>query len=189
MTASNLKLFFGGAWALKRLHVLSFALICAMVLLPSMAHASHHLQITPATCMPDESDAVSPPEYLFGTDGSASFAAGKTGIVTLRCNITNPVDTGGNPVWSDSEIYFQDDSTLASNHVWVYLHQIANSTGADTSELLLNSDSWDATSGWTFNSHILSSIVFDFVNNHYFVEIHLHRLSTTVNEKLLLVAF
>lgn len=188
MKTPDPKLFPSMLLARKRMHLMSFALMAAILCLPAVAHASHHLQITPATCMPDDSDWVTPTEFAFNSDGSLAFASGKTGIVTLRCNITNVQDSGANPAsWTNSEIYYQDDSIVAFDHVIVYLYQINNTTGASAVETLLNSDSSDPAPAWTFSSHTLTT-TFDFATNHYFIEIHLHRVSTTANEKLLLVA-
>lgn len=173
-----------------RFNLMSLALWGALVMLPGVAHASHHLAITPATCMPDDSDWAAPVEFAFNTDGSASFASGKSGIVTLRCNITNVQDDGSNPTdWTSSEITFQDSSTVVNEHVIVTLRQIDNVTGAVTSETLLNSDDSDPTTGLLKVNHTLTTISFDFGFNTYYIDIHLHRTGTTATEKVLFVGF
>lgn len=168
-------------------HPLAGALLIALTMLPAAAEA-HHYTITPDSCTPSAADVVSP-KWVNLTDGSLGFAAGKTGVITLLCNIPNITDDGTNPAdWTTVEITFQDSSTAFQEFVAVTLRQVNNRTGLATSESLLNSDAADPTSGWRTLVHTLTT-KFDFTSNHYYVSLILWRSNTNSLEKILYVGF
>jgi hypothetical protein len=173
----------------NRFQIFGAALLAVSVLLPGAAQANSRWSATPATCMPDENDLVAPLKFKFDVDGSATFASGMSGIVTLRCNITNPQDDGTNPTgWTSAYVVYQDSSTTPNEHVRVVLHQVEKYTGTDTTEEVWNSDDYDGFPSWVAGNQGISTI-FDFSVNTYYVTIYLRRTSTTATEKILHVGF
>ena len=102
-----------------------------------------------------------------------------TGSITARCNVTNPLDNGGNPNWDLLEVvYFKQVET---SRVIVQLVRVSNSTGGVYTIETFDTDdpSYDNTSPTAQTRNKFFDYTFDFEKFAYFIEIKVRRESNT----------
>lgn len=147
--------------------------------LPAWTHVA-------STCAIDEGSLV---KYQFNfsdfgfkagmySTASTAFPNGLEPI-TVRCNVTNPVDFD-NPKWNTLILGYQDqDGTAAANRVVATLYSVSRTTGVNTAITSFDSNSSAQTirgEGYT-----VFAKPFDFLNNEYYVEIAVTRRNTEFN--------
>ena len=109
------------------------------------------------------------------------------GEIYTRCNVTNPLDDGGNPDWSLLEVvYFDQDGQSESYQVTAELVRVSNSSGGiytlatfDSNDFVESLDAQTRTEDFNDN--------FDFSEFAYYVEIKVVRENATNNPAVSIV--
>ncbi len=160
---------------------LTLAACCCAALLASTSGASAQVWTgVAAACVPDESSAGS-------YDMSAArfqFAAGKTGAIYARCNVTNPSDAGflldG---WNYLEAAMIDpDGIGTGSQIKVSLIRVSNSTGGVYTVATLDSNTNASTAQRVDGADF--SHVFNFADYAYYVQLEVKRTATSANPNI-----
>jgi hypothetical protein len=132
-----------------------------------------------ATCTVDE-DSVSKYQTL---GPELRFRGVETGVVTARCNVTNPRDDGQNPQWGVMEVAFRDPDGPGRNRVQVWLKRVTNNGGIATLA------SFDSNVSVPPLGRINFAHPFNFLGNAYYLEVKITRNGVTSfdNPSLILV--
>jgi hypothetical protein len=130
-------------------------------------------------CQPDPD---SHGNYVF-TDAAFAFAPGATGLVIVRCNLSNPSDVNANPPWNRMEVTYSDpNGSTGGAAVHVYLYRVERSTG-QLSRYLWFSSNTRSTAGQQCVTESFSDAAFDFDRFGYHLEIHLVRSDPALEVK------
>lgn len=124
-----------------------------------------------STCVPDEN---SDGEYEFDF-GRARFRGANTGVISFRCNVTDPADFSNpaNPSWARMDVTYDDPDGFFSDHqVQVTLRRVHEVSG--NSFLLATFDSDSFPPGQQLQAASFNHL-FNFRDNAYYVGISLRR--------------
>jgi len=149
-------------------------ILMALLFLPAtLLHAAGFWSTAASACVIDEASVSK-----FAASGAQlNFLAGQTGQVVARCNITNPLDSGGNPNWNILQVTYKDqDGTATANQVLVTLKRVHVTDGVSSTIATFNSNGY---SGSSLSQSKLQAVshTFDFLNYAYYIEIVLSRSS------------
>ena len=153
--------------------------LAVLVLTASAVRASSWSTVG-GTCVPDESDTRgAAPDWIVSGPGAndgrvVPSGVGGTGNVTLRCAITNPLDVGlVNPTWSTWEITYADTDGMAMNaQVTMSICATPKTPGPTVCALQFDSNALPVGIPNFVSGGI--GVVWDFVNNYYFLEVALN---------------
>lgn len=148
------------------------AAVAALALLagPGGAQAQVWTHVA-AACTPDESSAA-----RFDASGARFRHKGSnTGKIYARCNVTNPMDGGGNPSWNAIELVFKDNG--AGERVLAELYRVSNTSGGITLIGSVDSDDFAGSAAEQTQWELLST-TFDFYKYAYYVLITVERTAT-----------
>ncbi len=129
--------------------------------------------------VPDEGSA---PSYE-ATDGQFRHKGDKTGTIVGRCNVTNPVDYGGNPMWNTLEVVYKAPPgsfckkpplCFDKYMVTVNLMEVSNSTGIGTLVKTFSSVGFDKGNAFQLQRALFSHF-FNFYDYAYFVQLSIYR--------------
>jgi hypothetical protein len=131
--------------------------------------ASAHAQVwtAPAGSCPVDENAQANYDV---THGALRFRANRTGVVQVRCNITNPVDDNGDPGWNRLELSYIDPSGSDTNTVYAVLRRQPNGSATSVALATANSASLGSSRN-VLTRGVNFSHTFDFLTNSYYVEI------------------
>jgi hypothetical protein len=146
---------------------------CALALLaaPGAAQAQVWTHVA-AACTPDESSAAK-------HDMSAARLRHKgsnTGKIYARCNVVNPMDSGGDPSWNAIELVFKDKGT--GERVLAELYRVSNFNGGIWKIGSVDSDAYPGSAAQQTQWEPLAQ-TFDFYNYAYYVLLTIERTQTT----------
>jgi hypothetical protein len=99
-----------------------------------------------------------------------------TGNIYARCNVTNPVDGGGNPHWSVLELVYKDPGS--TTQVTGILYRVSNTTGGISPIATFDSNLFAQLTTQQVNS-VLFGHNFNFFAYAYYVELKVNRTATT----------
>ena len=129
------------------------------------------------SCTLDE-DSTALAEF---TAARITFKANQTGTISARCNVTNPRDDGGDPVWTALEAAYTDpDGNGSAYSVKAILRRVSNTTGGIMDRGTFNSNAFDDR-GPIVHQVALDSGLFDFYTYAYYVQIEIRRSNTNAN--------
>jgi hypothetical protein len=123
--------------------------------------------------------------------GRLRFSGNNIGEIVARCNVTNPMDLGGNPGFTVLEAVFRDtDARAADTRVQVKLWRVSNSTGGvfqigDTLDSNVHGNL--AVTPGSQMHHIAIPGQFDFYRYAYFIEIRIKRTNASQGPDVSLV--
>jgi hypothetical protein len=158
------------------------AAFATLGLINAPAQTSRWVTVASA-CVPDES-ATGKFEFEFGR---VMFLGANTGEIGFRCNVTNPLDNGGNPGWNVIEISYEDtDGFFTASEVVVTLRRVDKVTGL--SFQLASFSSNGAGLGQQLKTQSFNHN-FNFTNNGYYIGFSLKRTNNMQNPKIQRIAF
>jgi hypothetical protein len=122
-----------------------------------------------SACMPDEAAIAS-----YTNDSAASsIAAGITGDIVVRCNVSSPTDLG-TPNWNKMDVTFNDpDGPGTDKAVLVSLRRVHEDTGVSSTITTANSNTRPA--GQQKLTHDVMH-AFDFEHYAYYLQITIRRV-------------
>lgn len=149
--------------------VFGMAMLLHLLLLLSGTSVAQTWTAVATDCLVDEDDVI-----YYEVDGAilsfqATFAQHSN--ITVRCNVTNPLDSG-NPAWSALRVgYLDPDGTGSKSRVNAVLKQVDPDTGDTTTLATFNSDDF-SDSGPTYNEATFGHS-FDFERYAYYIYLQL----------------
>jgi len=139
-----------------------------------MAHAQTWSTIA-SSCSPG-SDSIG--RYAY-SNGIFEFADSDTGMISTRCQVNNPLDSGV-PKWTTLTMGYQDpDGTFTDYEVQVFLERVRKTTGIHAVVAALDSNNHSNTGPNTAKTTF--SHTFDFTNYVYYVGIRVNRNDAAAN--------
>ncbi|HKF04922.1 MAG TPA: hypothetical protein VKB49_21570 [Candidatus Sulfotelmatobacter sp.] len=145
----------------------------ALLSLP-MAHAQTWSTIA-TSCSPG-SDSIG--RYAY-SNGTFEFSGSNTGMISTRCQINNPLQSGV-PKWNTLSMGYQDpDTTFTDYEVQVFLERVRKTTGAHQVIASVDSNQYSISGpniGKTPFNH-----TFNFTDYVYYVGIRVNRNDSVAN--------
>lgn len=159
----------------QSMRALCAAAVSALALLAAPGSAQAQSPVwthVAAACMPDDANMTK-----FDTSGARFRHKGSnTGKIYARCNVTNPMDGGGNPAWNAMEFVFKDNG--AGERVLAELYRVSNTSGGISLIGSVDSDDYAGSAAEQVHWELLSTTTFDFYKYAYYVMITVDRTGT-----------
>ncbi len=142
-----------------------------------------------SACAPDEG-AIGKYSFNYGDFGfksgvysdvssiSTTAAAQVVLPISVRCNVTDPMDGSIKPAWNSLIVgYIDPDGTATGTRVIARLYKLARANGS--ASLIAYFDSNTLAQNVRAEALVATKEAFDFHNNEYFVQLDLYRANQT----------
>lgn len=164
----------------NRKHNSLLAVSFALALLTSLVASAQTWTAVASTCAIGDAHI-----NRYEVDGpKLSYLFDSTGVLTARCNITNPLNSG-NPSWFNLSVGCSDpDGTGKHYRVYVSLKRVDRSSGVTSTVTALDSNDWSDTGAFEHLQSFGSSEGWDFNKYSYYINLELTRDYSTKEPKV-----